>query len=94
VLDALPELDPAAYDAIRRGLLRSWWDEMALARKRAALPRPIAPDRTRLRKIASSYVLLETKLDPNVLEMDSPVRRNALGELYEFIRSVERGTDV
>lgn len=91
VLDALPELDATAYDTMRRHLLRAWWDEMALARKRAALPRPIAPDRARLRKIASSYVLLETKLDPNRLEMDSPVRRNALGDLYDFIVSVERG---
>jgi hypothetical protein len=91
VLDALPDLDAAAYDTIRRRLLRSWWDEMWLARKRAELPRPIAPDRVRLRKIASSYVLLETKLHPNRLEMDSPIRRNALGELYEFIRTVERG---
>jgi hypothetical protein len=93
VLDTLPDLDATAYDVIRRQLLRSWWDEMALARKRAALPRPIAPDRARLRKIASSYVLLETKLDPNRLEMDSPVRRNALGDLYEFIRTVESADD-
>jgi len=91
VLDTLPGLDATTYDVIRRQLLRAWWDEMALARKRAALPRPIAPDRARLRKIASSYVLLETKLDPNRLEMDSPVRRNALGELYDFIRTVELG---
>jgi hypothetical protein len=91
VLEALPELDAATYDVIRRRLLRSWWDEMALARRRAELPRPIAPDRARLRKIASSYVLLETKLHPNRLQMDSPIRRNALGELYEFIRKVERG---
>jgi hypothetical protein len=89
VLETLPGLDASAYDAIRRKLLRSWWDEMTLARKRAALPRPIAPDRARLRKIASSYVLLETKLDPNRLELDSPVRRNALGDLYDFIRTVE-----
>jgi hypothetical protein len=65
---------------------------MALARKRAALPRPVAPDRVRLYKIASSYVLLETKLDPNRLDLDSPVRRNALGDLYDFIRALERGT--
>ncbi len=90
VLEMLPGLDAAAYDGIRRRLLRSWWDEMMLARKRAELPRPVAPDRARLRKIASSYVLLETKLDPNRLEMDSAVRRNALGDLYEFIRRVER----
>jgi hypothetical protein len=93
VLETLPELEAAAYDGIRRQLLRGWWDEMILARKRAALPRPIAPDRARLRKIASSYVLLETKLDPNRLEMDSPVRRNALGALYDFIRDVERGAE-
>jgi hypothetical protein len=93
VLEMLPGLDAAAYDAIRRQLLRSWWDEMTLARKRAALPRAIPPDRPRLRKIASSYVLLETKLDPNRLELDSPIRSNALGELYEFIRLVERGPD-
>jgi hypothetical protein len=92
VLDTLPGLDASAYDAIRRQLLRSWWDEMALARKRAALPRPVAPDRVRLYKIASSYVLLETKLDPNRLDLDSPVRRNALGDLYDFIRALERGT--
>lgn len=89
VLDTLPGLGAEQYDVIRRRLLRNWWDEMVLARKRAALPRPIAPDRMRLRKIASSYVVLETKLDPNRLQMDSPVRRNALGELYDFIRSVE-----
>jgi hypothetical protein len=89
VLETISGLDAAAYDRIRRDLLRAWWDEMALARKRAELRRPIPPDRARLRKIASSYVLLETKLDPNRLEMDSPVRRNALGDLYEFIRSVE-----
>jgi hypothetical protein len=60
-----------------------------MAQKRAALPRPIAPDRGRLRRIASSFVLLETKLDPNRLELDSAVRRNALGELYDFIRCIE-----
>jgi hypothetical protein len=91
VMTAVAGLDAPAYDAIRRRLLRAWWDEMALARKRASLPKPVAPDRSRLRKIASSYVLLETKIDPNRLEMDSPVRRNALGDLYDFIRSVETG---
>lgn len=90
VMAMVEGLDASAYDAIRRRLLRAWWDEMALARKRASLPRPPNPDRMRLRKIASSYVLLETKIDPNRLEMDSPVRRNALGDLYEFIRSVEQ----
>ncbi|GAC1408319.1 MAG: hypothetical protein NVSMB64_16410 [Candidatus Velthaea sp.] len=92
VIATLPQLDAGAYDGIRRLLLRTWWDEMALDRKRHARPRAPAPDRARLRKIASSYVLLETKIDPNRLEMDSPVRRNALGDLFEFIREVESGT--
>ena len=49
--------------------------------------RPI--DRVRVRKLASSYVLLETRISPNRLELDSPVRANALGDLYVFIREVE-----
>jgi hypothetical protein len=89
VITALPGLDASAYDAIRRRLLRAWWDEMALARRRAAVRTAVPPDRLRLRKLASSYVLLETKIDPHRLELESPVRRNALGDLYEFIRSVE-----
>jgi hypothetical protein len=89
VIALVPGLDEMAYDTIRRRLLRAWWDELALARRRASLPRPVAPDRARLRKLASSYVLLETRLDPNRLDLDSPVRRNALGELYEFVREVE-----
>jgi hypothetical protein len=36
-------------------------------------------------------VLLETRIDPNRLELDSPVRQNALGDLYGFIRTVETG---
>ena len=43
----------------------------------------------RLRKLASSFVLLETRIDPNRLEMDSAVRKNALGELFEFVREIE-----
>jgi hypothetical protein len=89
VITALPGLDATSYDAIRRRLLRAWWDEMALARRRAAVRTAVSPDRLRLRKLASSYVLLETKIDPHRLELESPVRRNALGDLYEFIRSVE-----
>ena len=43
----------------------------------------------RLRKLASSFVLLETHIDPNRLEMDSAVRKNALGELYDFVCEIE-----
>lgn len=87
VLDAVPGLDAAGYDAIRRDLLRRWIDELRLARRRFAVKVPI--DAVRIRRLASSYVLLETRLDPNRLELESPVRKNALGDLYDFIREVE-----
>jgi hypothetical protein len=45
-----------------------------------------------LRKLASSFVLLETRIDPNRLEMDSAVRKNALGDLYDFVRAIETGS--
>jgi hypothetical protein len=89
VLDAVSGLAPEAYLAIRRRLLRSWIDELRLARKRFEVRAPI--DTMRVRKLASSYVLLETRMDPNRLELDSPVRQNALGDLYGFIRTVEDG---
>jgi Dna[CI] antecedent DciA-like protein len=89
VLQTVVGLTPEAYDRIRRRLLRAWVDELRLARKRHAVKAEI--DRVRIRKLASSYVLLETRIDPNRLELDSPVRRNALGDLYAFIREVETG---
>ena len=87
VLGLVDGLSPEDYDAIRRRLLRSWWDELYRAHKLAKLRQPI--DRVRLRKLASSFVLLETRIDPNRLEMDSAVRKNALGDLYDFVRSIE-----
>ena len=89
VINAVDGLTAEAYDRIRRRLLRAWVDELRLARKRHAVKAEI--DRARIRKLASSYVLLETRIDPNRLELDSPVRRNALGDLYDFIREVETG---
>jgi hypothetical protein len=89
VLDLVDGLTPEAYDRIRRRLLRAWIDELRLARKRHATKAPI--DAARVRKLASSYVLLETRIDPNRLELDSPIRQNALGDLYAFIRTVEAG---
>ena len=68
-------------------MLRSWWDELRRAHALHKLRQPI--DRVRLRKLASSFVLLETRIDPNRLEMDSAVRMNALGELYDFVREIE-----
>jgi hypothetical protein len=90
VIEAVSGLSAGEYDTIRRRLLRAWTDELRLARKRYAVKAPI--DAARVRKLASSYVLLETRIDPNRLELDSPVRRNALGDLYPFIREVETGT--
>jgi hypothetical protein len=89
VLSLVGGLSAEEYDRIRRLLLRRWVDEMRLARKRHAAGAPI--DRARIRKLASSYVLLETRIDPNRLELESPVRQNALGDLYAFIRAVETG---
>jgi len=89
VLQTVAGLTPEAYDRIRRRLLRAWVDELRLARKRHAVKAEI--NHVRIRKLASSYVLLETRIDPNRLELDSPVRRNALGDLYAFIREVETG---
>jgi hypothetical protein len=89
VLGVVPGLTAEAYDRIRRRLLRAWIDELRLARKRHAVKAPI--DSVRVRKLASSYVLLETRIDPNRLELESAVRRNALGDVYPFIREVETG---
>ena len=90
VIVEVPGLTAATYDTIRRRLLRAWIDELRLARKRHAARAPI--DTVRIRKLASSYVLLETRIDPNRLELDSPVRKNALGDLFDFIRAVETST--
>lgn len=87
VLALVDGLTPETYDAIRRRLLKKWWDEMWRAAKLHRLAQPL--DRVRLRKLASSFVLLETRIDPLRLEMDSAVRKNALGELYDFVRAIE-----
>ncbi|HEY5348897.1 MAG TPA: DUF721 domain-containing protein [Candidatus Lustribacter sp.] len=87
VLNQVAGLTVEAFDRIRRRLLRAWVDELRLARKRHAVKAEI--DRVRIRKLANSYVLLETRIDPHRLELDSPVRQNALGDLYAFIREVE-----
>ncbi|MBV8300150.1 MAG: DUF721 domain-containing protein [Candidatus Eremiobacteraeota bacterium] len=87
VLGLVDGLTAEEYDAFRRALLKTWWDELWRANKLHKLRQPL--DRVRLRKLASSFVLLETQIDPNRLEMDSAVRKNALGELYEFVRTIE-----
>ncbi len=87
VLALVGGLTAEIYDATRRQLLQAWWDELWRANKLYKLRQPL--DRERLRKLASSFVLLHTQIDPNRLEMDSAVRKNALGELYEFVRAIE-----
>ncbi len=87
VLALVDGLSPELYDTIRRQLLRAWWDELRRAATLFKLRQPL--DRVRIRKLASSFVLLETRIDPTRLEMDSPVRKNALGDLYEFVRATE-----
>ena len=87
VLGLVDGLKPEEFDGIRRRLLRSWWDELARAERLHRLRQPL--DRPRLRKLASSFVLLETGMDPMRLEMDSPVRKNALSNLYDFVREIE-----
>jgi hypothetical protein len=91
VLALVPGLTAEAYDRIRRQLLRGWWDELRRAATLHRLRQPI--DRIRLRKLASSFVLLETRIDPTRLELDSPLRKNALGELFEFVRAIETGVE-
>ena len=90
VLALVDGLTPEEYDLLRRHLLKSWWDEIWRAGKLHKLRQPV--DRVRLRKLASSFVLLETRIDPLRLEMDSAVRKNALGDLYDFVREIEAGT--
>jgi hypothetical protein len=87
VLAVVDGLNADEYDAARRRLLRAWWDELHRANRLDRLRQPL--DRVRLRKLASSFVLLETRIDPMRLEMDSAVRKNALGDLYEFVRKIE-----
>jgi hypothetical protein len=87
VLALVDGLTAELYDTSRRQLLKSWWDELWRANKLHKLRQPL--DRSRLRKLASSFVLLQTQIDPNRLEMDSAVRKNALGDLYDFVREIE-----
>ena len=87
VLALVDGLTAEMYDTSRRQLLRAWWDELWRANKLHKLRQPL--DRVRLRKLASSFVLLQTQIDPNRLEMDSAVRKNALGELFEFVKEIE-----
>jgi hypothetical protein len=72
------------YEAIRARLLAAWWE--TLSRARAA--KRLSSD-GRERSIASSYVLLRSKLPPE--EIVPATVRNALGdELHDLIYGMER----
>lgn len=84
--DLIEGLTPADYEAIRTRLLSRWWD--ALVRARAA--KRVSRDGHE-RAIASSYVLLKSKLPPEVI--DPATLRNVLGdELNDLLFGTERQT--
>ena len=89
VLALVDGLTPDVYDAIRRSLLRSWRGDLRRGEILHKLRQPV--DRIRLRKIASSLVLLDTGIDPTKLELDSWARKQTLGDLYDFVVTIESG---
>ena len=68
---------PAEIEIARRQLLQRWW--LALERLRAARRKPTAHER----QIASSYVLLQSRLPPE--RMSPAVIRNLLGPELETL---------
>jgi hypothetical protein len=72
------------YESLRTRLLTRWWETLARARASKRLSRD-----GRERLIASSYVLLKSKLPPEAIEPATV--RNVLGdELNELIYGTER----
>ena len=83
-------LTPADYESIRSRLLSNWWEALARVRASKRLSRD-----GRERTIASSYVVLKSKLPPEVI--DPATVRNVLGdELNDLIYGTEytKKTDV
>lgn len=79
-------LTPADYDAVRSRLLSRWWETLAKARDSKRLSRD-----GRERTIASSYVVLKSKLSPEAI--DPATVRNVLGdELNDLLYGTERRT--
>lgn len=77
-------LTPAEYDATRNRLLSRWWEALTRAREAKRLSRD-----GRERTIASSYVVLKSKLPPEAI--DPATLRNVLGdELNELLFGTER----
>ncbi|MDQ6932318.1 MAG: DUF721 domain-containing protein [Candidatus Eremiobacteraeota bacterium] len=72
-------LTPQEFGAIRKRLLRDWWEFLMRAQRRAQ----VSPD-GRERLVASSYVLLKTGFEPE--EITTAIVRNLLGsELHELL---------
>jgi hypothetical protein len=83
-------LTPADYESIRSRLLSNWWEALARVRASKRLSRD-----GRERTIASSYVVLKSKLPPEVI--DPATVRSVLGdELNDLIYGTEytKKTDV
>jgi hypothetical protein len=70
-------LAPADYERLRRTVLGRWWETLVRLRwaKRSATQRE--------RRIASSYVLLESRLEPD--RISRAIVRNSLGDDLECI---------
>lgn len=72
------------YESIRSRLLSRWWETLS----KAKTAKRLSPDR-RERSIASSYVVLRSKLPPD--EIVPATVRNVLGdELHDLIYGMER----
>lgn len=83
LVDGLTRRD---YESIRARLLTRWWETLARARASKRLSRD-----GRERLIASSYVVLKSKLSPEAIE--PATMRNLLGdELNELIYGTEQRT--
>ncbi len=83
LVDGLTRRD---YESIRARLLTRWWESLARARASKRLSRD-----GRERLIASSYVVLKSKLPPEAIE--PATLRNVLGdELHELIYGMEQRT--
>jgi hypothetical protein len=80
----IPSLTRADYEKVRFDRLRSYYDEIVRARDLLGKERPI--DERRVLCAAAAFIALETRLQ----DISEAVRRNTLGDLYEFVISVER----
>lgn len=76
--EQIPDLRVAEFEGVRRGLLARWW----LALQRARLAGCVSPSGVE-RHVASSYVLLQSRLPPD--RVTPAVVRNLLGADLEKV---------